>query len=162
MSAAPQRNTDLVPLDERLLYLRVLRAVITLATILDATLLPHLLRRPFLTVAVSAMAYLVLCLLAEGLWRLLHRPGLWLFGGLATHAGDARQRRRHLHPHAHPQQPQPTALPITHVGASAAQRCSNHAAEKQALTRRTTAAMLPRKQGPAPSLGPYSPQRVKV
>jgi two-component system, cell cycle response regulator len=82
MSGGPQRNTDLVPLDERLLYLRVLRAVIAAATVLDATLLPHLLRRSFLTVAVSAFAYLFLCLLAEGLWRLLHRRGLWLFGGL--------------------------------------------------------------------------------
>jgi diguanylate cyclase (GGDEF)-like protein len=82
MSAAPQRNTDLVPLDERLLYLRVLRAVIAAATVLDATLLPHLLRRPFLTVAISAFSYLAICLLAEGLWRLLHRRGLWLFGSL--------------------------------------------------------------------------------
>jgi diguanylate cyclase (GGDEF)-like protein len=82
MSAGPQRNTDLVPLDERLLYLRVLRAVIAAATVLDATLLPHLLRRPFMTVAVTAMGYLVVCLLAEGLWRMLRRRGLWLFGSL--------------------------------------------------------------------------------
>src|SRR5438270_7005446 len=82
MSAGPQRNTDLVPLDERLLYLRVLRAVIAAATVLDATLLPHLLRRPFLTVAVSAMGYLLVSLLAEGLWRVMRRRGLWLFGSL--------------------------------------------------------------------------------
>ena len=82
MSAGPQRNTDLVPLDERLLYLRVLRAVIAAATVLDATLLPHLLRRPFLTVAVSALGYLVVCLAAEAAWRLLKRRGLWLFGSL--------------------------------------------------------------------------------
>jgi diguanylate cyclase (GGDEF)-like protein len=82
MSAGPQRNTDLVPLDERLLYLRVLRAVIAAATVLDATLLPHLLRKPFLTVAVSALAYLLVCVFAELLWRLMHRRGLWLFGSL--------------------------------------------------------------------------------
>src|SRR5437763_11450447 len=82
MSAGPQRNTDLVPLDERLLYLRVLRAVIAAATVLDATLLPHLLRRPFLTVAASAFGYLVVCLFAELVWRVMHRRGLWLFGSL--------------------------------------------------------------------------------
>ena len=71
MSAGPQRNTDLVPLDERLLYLRVLRAVIALATVLDATLLPHLLRKPFLTVATSALGYLLVCVFAELVWRLM-------------------------------------------------------------------------------------------
>jgi len=71
MSAGPQRNTDLVPLDERLLYLRVLRAVIAAATVLDATLLPHLLRKPFITVAASALAYLVVCVLAELFCRLM-------------------------------------------------------------------------------------------
>ncbi|HVI34683.1 MAG TPA: hypothetical protein VM684_00495, partial [Gaiellales bacterium] len=82
MSAGPQRNTDLVPLDERLLYLRVLRAVIAAATVLDATLLPHLLRKPFITVAASALVYLVVCVSAELFWRLMHRRGLWLFGSL--------------------------------------------------------------------------------
>jgi len=83
MSANVQRSsTDLVPLEERLRYLRVLRAVIAAATVLDAALLPHLLRQPFLTVAVIAGAYLFACLILEGIWRLLRRPGLWLFGGL--------------------------------------------------------------------------------
>src|SRR5436305_580010 len=82
MSGGAQRNTDLVPLDERLLYLRVLRAVIAAATVLDATLLPHLLRRPFLTVAASALGGRVVCMGAEGVWRLMHRRGLWLFGSL--------------------------------------------------------------------------------
>jgi two-component system cell cycle response regulator len=83
MSTAGQRTTtDLVPLDERLLYLRVLRAVIAAATVLDAALLPQLLRKPFLTVAVFALAYLGVCLAAEAFWRLLNRRGLWLFGGL--------------------------------------------------------------------------------
>src|SRR4051794_27606751 len=82
MSAGPQRNTDLVPLDERLLYLRVLRAVIAAATVLDATLLPHLLRKPFITVAASALGYLVVCVFAEVAWRLMNRRGLWLFGSL--------------------------------------------------------------------------------
>src|SRR3954449_4104742 len=82
MSAGPQRNTDLVPLDERLLYLRVLRAVIAAASVLDATLLPHLPGRPFLTVAASALGYLLVCVSAELFWRLMHRRGPWLFGSL--------------------------------------------------------------------------------
>lgn len=82
MSAGTQRSTDLVPLDERLLYLRVLRAIIAAATVLDAALLPHLLRRSFMTVALFALAYLGLSLAVEALWRLRHRRGLWLFGGL--------------------------------------------------------------------------------
>jgi two-component system, cell cycle response regulator len=83
MSTVGQRTTtDLVPLDERLLYLRVLRAVIAAATVLDAALLPQLLRKSFLTVAVFAAAYLGVCLVAEAAWRLRNRRGLWLFGGL--------------------------------------------------------------------------------
>ena len=35
------------------------------ATVLDATLLPHLLRKPFLTVAASALGYLLVCVFAE-------------------------------------------------------------------------------------------------
>ncbi|MDQ1747792.1 MAG: hypothetical protein QOD07_2055 [Frankiaceae bacterium] len=83
MSTTGQRTTtDLVPLDERLLYLRVLRAVIAAATVLDAALLPQLLRKSFLTVALFAFVYLAVCLAAEAFWRLLNRRGLWLFGGL--------------------------------------------------------------------------------
>src|SRR3954469_2186705 len=82
MSAGPQRNTDLVPLDERLLYLRVLRAVIAAATVLNAALLPHSLRVSFTTTAIFALGYLAVCVAAEAVWRLLKRRGLWLFGGL--------------------------------------------------------------------------------
>ena len=82
MSGSAQRTADLVPLEERLLYLRVLRAVIALTTVLDAALLPRLLRQSFLSVGVTALGYLVVCLVAEGLWRLMKRRGLWLFGGL--------------------------------------------------------------------------------
>jgi diguanylate cyclase (GGDEF)-like protein len=82
MSGAAQRSADLVPLDERLLYLRVLRAVLALATVLDAALLPHLLRQPFLPVAITAFGYLMVSVVAEAVWRLLKRRGLWLFGGL--------------------------------------------------------------------------------
>src|SRR5437763_14308090 len=89
MSGSAQRSTDLVPLEERLLYLRVLRAVIAAATVLDAALLPHLLRQSFFTVAVSAFAYLMSCLLLEGVWRLMHRRGLSLFGGVLVLYGIA-------------------------------------------------------------------------
>jgi diguanylate cyclase (GGDEF)-like protein len=82
MSTAGQRGTDVVSLDERLLYLRVLRAVLAGATVLDAALLPGGLRAPFAVVALFALAYLVVCLLAEAAWRLMRRRGLWLFGSL--------------------------------------------------------------------------------
>ncbi|MBV9292039.1 MAG: hypothetical protein JO222_06280, partial [Frankiales bacterium] len=82
MSAVGSRGNDVVSLDERLLYLRVLRAVLAGATVLDAALLPGGLRKPFAVVGAFALAYLVVCLLAEGLWRLMRRRGLWLFGGL--------------------------------------------------------------------------------
>jgi diguanylate cyclase (GGDEF)-like protein len=82
MSASPQRGADVVSLDERLRYLRVLRAVIAAATVLDAALLPGGLRVSFTVIGGFALAYLVVCLLAELAWRLMRRRGLWLFGSL--------------------------------------------------------------------------------
>src|SRR3954463_14790197 len=82
MSTTAQRGNEVVSLDERLLYLRVLRAVLAGATVLDAALLPGTLRVPFTTVGAFALAYLALCLAAEAVWRLMKRRGLWLFGSL--------------------------------------------------------------------------------
>src|SRR4051794_385477 len=82
MSTTAQRGTDFVSLDERLLYLRVLRAVLAGATVLVAALLPGELRTPFLNICLLALGYLAMCLLAEAAWRLMRRRGLWLFGGL--------------------------------------------------------------------------------
>src|SRR3954463_5954419 len=82
MSATADRGTDVVSLDERLLYLRVLRAVLAGACVLDAALLPGGLREPFAVVGGSALVYLVVCLAAEAVWRLMARRGLWLFGSL--------------------------------------------------------------------------------
>jgi diguanylate cyclase (GGDEF)-like protein len=82
VSTAGQRGADVVSLDERLLYLRVLRAVLAGATVLDAALLPGGLRAPFAVVGMVALGYLVVCLLAEAAWRLMRRRGLWLFGSL--------------------------------------------------------------------------------
>ena len=75
-------RADVVSLDERLLYLRVLRAVLAGATVLVAALLPGELRVPFLNICLLALSYLAMCLLAEAAWRLMRRRGLWLFGGL--------------------------------------------------------------------------------
>jgi two-component system, cell cycle response regulator len=80
MTPALQRTNELVPLRERLLYLRVLRAVLAAATLVDAALLPHLLRKPFEWIAFMALAYVLVSWGIEGLWRLMHRRGLWLFG----------------------------------------------------------------------------------
>jgi len=75
-------RADVVSLDERLLYLRVLRAVLAGATVLVAALLPGELRTPFLNLCLFALGYLAMCLLAEAAWRLMRSRGLWLFGGL--------------------------------------------------------------------------------
>jgi two-component system, cell cycle response regulator len=75
-------RADVVSLDERLLYLRVLRAILAGATVLVAALLPGDLRVPFLDVCFLAISYLAVCLLAEAAWRMMRRRGLWLFGGL--------------------------------------------------------------------------------
>ncbi|HET7310769.1 MAG TPA: sensor domain-containing diguanylate cyclase [Mycobacteriales bacterium] len=75
-------RADVVSLDERLLYLRVLRAVLAGATVLIAALLPGDLRLPFLNICYLALSYLATCLLAEMAWRMMHRRGLLLFGGL--------------------------------------------------------------------------------
>jgi two-component system cell cycle response regulator len=82
MMAAAQRSSDLVPLRERLLYLRVLRTVLAAMTVLDAALLPQPLRRTFMFIACVALGYVLLSWAIEGVWRLLNRPGLWLFGVL--------------------------------------------------------------------------------
>jgi two-component system cell cycle response regulator len=82
MTAATQRSSDLVPLSERLLYLRVLRAVLAATTVLDAALLPHLLQRSFVFVACVALGYVSVAWSLEAVWRLLNRRGLWLFGAL--------------------------------------------------------------------------------
>src|SRR4051794_30342782 len=81
-AAVAQRGNEVVSLDERLLYLRVLRAVLAGACVLDAALLPGGLREPFAVVGGSALVYLVVCLAAEAVWRLMARRGLWLFGSL--------------------------------------------------------------------------------
>ena len=82
MSATPQRGADVVSLDERLRYLRVLRAILAGATVLNAALLAGGLRVPFGVIGVFALTYLVVCLIAEAVWRLMKRRGLWLFGSL--------------------------------------------------------------------------------
>jgi two-component system, cell cycle response regulator len=82
MMAAAQRSSDLVPLRERLLYLRVLRAVLAAMVVLDAALLPQPLKQSFLFIACLALGYVLVCWGIEGIWRLLNRPGLWLFGVL--------------------------------------------------------------------------------
>ncbi|HET6817402.1 MAG TPA: sensor domain-containing diguanylate cyclase [Mycobacteriales bacterium] len=75
-------RADVVSLDERLLYLRVLRAILAGATVLIAALLPGDLRIPFLNICFLALSYLAMCLLAEAAWRMMRRRGLLLFGGL--------------------------------------------------------------------------------
>jgi diguanylate cyclase (GGDEF)-like protein len=82
MRAAAQRSSDLVPLRERLLYLRVLRAVLAAMVVLNVALLWNARRESFLMVASIALGYVLLTWAIELLWRLMKRPGLWLFGVL--------------------------------------------------------------------------------
>ena len=82
MSNATGQRADVVSLDERLRYLRVLRAVLAAATVIDAALLPGDLRVPFGVVGGMALGYLLICLAAEAIWRMRRRRGLWLFGSL--------------------------------------------------------------------------------
>jgi two-component system, cell cycle response regulator len=82
MTAAAQRPSDLVPLRERLLYLRVIRAGMAGATVVDAALVPELFRKPLEIVALASLGYLLLTWAIEGMWRLLQRRGLWLFSVL--------------------------------------------------------------------------------
>jgi diguanylate cyclase (GGDEF)-like protein len=82
MTAASQRPSDLVPLAERLLYLRIVRAVLAAAVVVDAVLVPEVFRKPLQFVALMALGYVLACWGIEGLWRLLQRRGLWLFSVL--------------------------------------------------------------------------------
>jgi hypothetical protein len=82
MTAAPARRGDLVPLADRLLYLRVLRAVLTGLTVADAALLPHLLSRPFESIASAALSYFFACALIEMLWRMQRSRAPLFFIGL--------------------------------------------------------------------------------
>jgi two-component system, cell cycle response regulator len=82
VTATGQRGADVVSLDERFLYLRVLRAILAGSSVLAAALLPAGLRVPFLDVSVYAGVYLLISLVAEVGWRLMRRRGLWLFGAL--------------------------------------------------------------------------------
>jgi diguanylate cyclase (GGDEF)-like protein len=80
--APAQRSSDLVPLTERLVYLRVLRAVLAATTVVDAALLPHLLRDSFPFVASMALSYVLVSWGIEWICRRLGPRGQWLFGGL--------------------------------------------------------------------------------
>jgi diguanylate cyclase (GGDEF)-like protein len=79
-------SDDVVSVDERLRYLRYLRALFAALTVIDAVLQPAVLRLPFPTVVECAAAYLVVCLLGEAVWR-VRRRGRAVFGGLLLFDG---------------------------------------------------------------------------
>jgi two-component system, cell cycle response regulator len=78
MSTAPQRH-DLVPLAERLVYLRILRGVMAVICVLDAALVP---KDSLARVATVTGGYLGACLLLELAWKATRGRGIWLFGSL--------------------------------------------------------------------------------
>ena len=80
MRAAIATDGELVPLDERLRYLRILRGLLALATFTVGALLPGTLRLPLPDLGLAALCYLVVVLSLEVVWALVHRRGLVLFG----------------------------------------------------------------------------------
>ena len=81
MSASTSSTgAGLVPLSDRLRWMRVFRLVAAAAILVTAVVVPELQRLPGSAVAAATSAYVVATLGGEGLWRLAGRRGLPLFG----------------------------------------------------------------------------------
>ncbi len=80
MTAPTQRPSDLVPLSERLVYLRVLRAVLAAITVIDAALVPHPLLESFAAISSIALGYVLVSWALEAIWRVRGQRGKWVFG----------------------------------------------------------------------------------
>lgn len=78
---------DMVPLADRLRYLRVFRLTTVAAVLAFALVMPETLRTRPVVFAAGTVGYLAAALLAEGAWRLLSRRAITLFGVLLI--GDA-------------------------------------------------------------------------
>jgi diguanylate cyclase (GGDEF)-like protein len=73
-------TADLVPLDERMRYLRWFRVGAVLAVFASWLALPDFRQVPLLELGISLGAYLVITLGGEGVWKLTGRRSLPLFG----------------------------------------------------------------------------------
>jgi diguanylate cyclase (GGDEF)-like protein len=82
MTVAATARGDLVPLDERLRYLRVLRLLMSAAVAFFALMMRGSLADAAGLVWLGTGCYLAASLAAEGVWRLAGRRGPWILGPL--------------------------------------------------------------------------------
>jgi two-component system, cell cycle response regulator len=75
---------ELVPLADRMRYMRIFRLLAALAVVAACAALPELRRLPLDTALVVTGAYLGIALVGEGVWRLASRRALPLFGALVV------------------------------------------------------------------------------
>jgi two-component system, cell cycle response regulator len=75
---------ELVPLADRMRYMRVFRLLAAVAVILACAALPELRRLPLDTALIVTGGYLGIALAGEGIWRLASRRALPLFGALVV------------------------------------------------------------------------------
>lgn len=80
MSVARTTSADLLPLDERLRYLRIVRLVLAVAAVGLATVLHSSLVDPIGWLWLGAAGYVAVALAAEAVWWATGRRGLWIFG----------------------------------------------------------------------------------
>lgn len=88
MRGSPATGIDLVPLGERMRMISAFRAAAVALAILGWQLLPAARGGlPFETFALVCLAYLVVTLALEGLWRRSGRRATWIFGTFAMADG---------------------------------------------------------------------------
>ena len=73
---------ELVPLAQRMRYMRLFRLAMGVGLIAFAAYAPDVVGAASLDVAKGAAVYLLVSFAAEGLWRLLGKRGLYLFGAM--------------------------------------------------------------------------------
>jgi diguanylate cyclase (GGDEF)-like protein len=74
-------SDELVPLAQRMRYLRMFRVAMSIGVIAFAAYAPGVVGATPLAIGKGAAVYIAISLAAEGAWRLLGRRGLALFGG---------------------------------------------------------------------------------
>jgi diguanylate cyclase (GGDEF)-like protein len=85
MSVTPKIRTladELVPLAQRMRYMRIFRLSLGAAVVAFAAFAPDVVHAGPLALAKGAVAWVLTSFVAEGLWRLLKTRGLFLFGAM--------------------------------------------------------------------------------
>jgi diguanylate cyclase (GGDEF)-like protein len=73
---------ELVPLAQRMRYMRLFRVALSVGVVLFAAYAPDVVGAAPMAVGKGAAVYLLLSFAADGAWRLLGRRGLFLFGAM--------------------------------------------------------------------------------